>query len=328
MIEFGKTLRDARENKGMTIGQVAEITRMAPTTIEELEAEDFSRIAAPIYGRGFVKLYCEAVGIDAKPLVAEFMEIYNGNRDVGIRERTVASDVQKETCAAQEPPEIIERPIEDQPDDLPKAEQPSFSFDAGMVSSSEHEVAVCAEPPLVETPILATESPAPIAEPEPIVAEETTIPQEPARESILAPKPIAKPKPFILPTPVDDEPSQPKVKLAKYAPPIRQRFEQSISPVIWRVGALAIAAVIILLAVFWSARALYRATTAPAVQTTEKTQTAEPVVAEKQPTPLLKQDAKAKATKVGKVESVKTEAKPAVPAEKRIPQKIPALYID
>jgi transcriptional regulator with XRE-family HTH domain len=90
MIEFGKTLRLAREAKGYTISQLAEATRMIHQTIEDLENENFNRIAAPIYGRGFVKLYCEAVGLDPKPMVAEFMEIFNGNRELGIKERIPA----------------------------------------------------------------------------------------------------------------------------------------------------------------------------------------------------------------------------------------------
>ena len=89
MMEFGKTLRTAREAKGYTALQLAELTRLAPSIIEELENEDFSHIAAPIYGRGFVKLYCEAVGLEAKPFVDEFMEIVNGNREATIRERPV-----------------------------------------------------------------------------------------------------------------------------------------------------------------------------------------------------------------------------------------------
>ena len=37
MIEFGATLRAAREAKGYTIAQVAEATHMAPSTVEDLE---------------------------------------------------------------------------------------------------------------------------------------------------------------------------------------------------------------------------------------------------------------------------------------------------
>lgn len=87
MIDFGKDLKAAREAKGLTISNIAEMTHMMSAMVEDMENENFSRIVAPIYGRGFVKLYCEAVGLEAKPYIAEFMEIYNGNRDPAIRER-------------------------------------------------------------------------------------------------------------------------------------------------------------------------------------------------------------------------------------------------
>ena len=64
MIEFGKTLRAHREAKGLTTSEVAQKTHILVQQVEALEKEDFSKIAAPIYGRGFVKLYCEAVGIE------------------------------------------------------------------------------------------------------------------------------------------------------------------------------------------------------------------------------------------------------------------------
>lgn len=87
MIDFGSTLQAAREARGLSIEQVSDQTHLLTQVIEGLENEDFSRIAAPIYGRGFVKLYCEAVGIDPQPMVEEFMAIYNGKREPKIRER-------------------------------------------------------------------------------------------------------------------------------------------------------------------------------------------------------------------------------------------------
>lgn len=90
MIELGNSLRAAREEKGYTVRQLSEMTRLAPSTIQDIETENFTHIAAPIYGRGFIKLYCEAIGIDPKPFINEFMEIFNGNRDADIRERPVS----------------------------------------------------------------------------------------------------------------------------------------------------------------------------------------------------------------------------------------------
>ncbi len=80
MIEFGNTLRAAREAKGLSQSDIAQRTRMMIQTVTGLETEDFSRIVAPIYGRGFVKLYCEEVGLEPKPMIDAFMALYNGEK--------------------------------------------------------------------------------------------------------------------------------------------------------------------------------------------------------------------------------------------------------
>ena len=111
MMEFGKSLRAAREAKGYTTAQLAEATHLAPSVIDNLENEDFSRIAAPIYGRGFVKLYCQAVGLDPKPFISEFMDILDGKRELAIKERPVEAKA-----------EVAETPKADEP---AKAEEPA-----------------------------------------------------------------------------------------------------------------------------------------------------------------------------------------------------------
>ena len=80
MSYFGETIRKAREAKGMTTSQIAEKTHILVQIINAMEHEDFSQIKAAIYGRGFVKLVCECLDLDPKPLVAEFMDIYEGRR--------------------------------------------------------------------------------------------------------------------------------------------------------------------------------------------------------------------------------------------------------
>ncbi len=86
---LGRILRENREQQGYSPAQVAEATHMMVQIVEELEREDFQRIAAPIYGRGFVKLYAEFLGIDPAPLVKEFSEIFSGSRRPVIATRPV-----------------------------------------------------------------------------------------------------------------------------------------------------------------------------------------------------------------------------------------------
>ena len=77
---LGITLKSAREAAGMSISDLCAKTHMMTPVIEDLETENFKHIVAPIYGRGFVKLYCEAVGLKArtKELQDEFTALYRG----------------------------------------------------------------------------------------------------------------------------------------------------------------------------------------------------------------------------------------------------------
>ena len=73
---LGKTLKQARMRKKLTASEVAAGTRMKTQTVTELEEEDFSSIAAPIYAKGFIRLYAEFVGVDSQPLIAEYVEYF------------------------------------------------------------------------------------------------------------------------------------------------------------------------------------------------------------------------------------------------------------
>ena len=98
-MSLGNILRSAREERGLSPTDVAEQTKMMVQIVEELENEDFHRIAAPIYGRGFLKLYAELLEIDVQPLIEEFMDIYTGKIVPGLRKR----DVDK--------PEVLAKPL-------------------------------------------------------------------------------------------------------------------------------------------------------------------------------------------------------------------------
>ncbi len=70
---LGDKLKQARLDKGLTASEVAAVTRMKVQMIEDLEREDFSNVAATIYGKGFIRLYAEQVGLDSAPLIDEYL---------------------------------------------------------------------------------------------------------------------------------------------------------------------------------------------------------------------------------------------------------------
>jgi len=70
---IGEQLVKARISRKLTTSEIAAATRMKVQMVEALEREDFDEIAAPIYGKGFIRLYAEYVGLDPKPLIDEYM---------------------------------------------------------------------------------------------------------------------------------------------------------------------------------------------------------------------------------------------------------------
>ena len=69
MKTVGQLLRETREKKGLTVAQAVEGTRSKSQVIHALEQDDFSRFPAPIYTRGFIKLYAEFLGLDPAELI-------------------------------------------------------------------------------------------------------------------------------------------------------------------------------------------------------------------------------------------------------------------
>ncbi|WP_120716454.1 helix-turn-helix domain-containing protein [Tsuneonella amylolytica] len=67
----GDRLRLAREQAGMTIGQVAAETRIPQRHLEVIEKGDFDALPARTYATGFARTYAKAVGLDPAEIVEE-----------------------------------------------------------------------------------------------------------------------------------------------------------------------------------------------------------------------------------------------------------------
>jgi hypothetical protein len=86
---LGEILKNARVQRGLATSDVAENTHLLVQVVEDLEREDFRRVAAPIYGRGFIKLYAELLELDPEPLIRDFMDLYTGSRTPAVRTKKV-----------------------------------------------------------------------------------------------------------------------------------------------------------------------------------------------------------------------------------------------
>ena len=72
MFEIGSSLREARERRGLSYGQVEAETAIRTRYIRALEDEDFHILPGPTYTKGFLRAYAEYLGLDGQPFVDEF----------------------------------------------------------------------------------------------------------------------------------------------------------------------------------------------------------------------------------------------------------------
>jgi hypothetical protein len=113
---LGEKLGNARRALKKTTSEIATATRMKVQTVDDIEREDFRRIPAAIYARGFIKLYAEYVGLDPAPLTAEYMARFATPQRKGSLDPSSNSRVQR----------ILQK---NQAEDLPEIPSPSGGSD-------------------------------------------------------------------------------------------------------------------------------------------------------------------------------------------------------
>jgi cytoskeletal protein RodZ len=71
--DFGTKMRRLREEKGVSLRQIADATKISVGALEALERNDISRLPGGIFSRAFVRAYANEVGLDPEQTVRDFM---------------------------------------------------------------------------------------------------------------------------------------------------------------------------------------------------------------------------------------------------------------
>lgn len=61
---IGDTLRKARSEKGFSLEQISEETKISLKSLRAIEADDYVSLPAPAFSKGFYRLYADALGLD------------------------------------------------------------------------------------------------------------------------------------------------------------------------------------------------------------------------------------------------------------------------
>ena len=71
-LTLGEKLRAAREERGISISEVAEQTRISPLYIESIEKDDFKLLPGGIFNKGFVRSFAKYVGVDEQEALQDY----------------------------------------------------------------------------------------------------------------------------------------------------------------------------------------------------------------------------------------------------------------
>ena len=66
----GRSLREAREQRGLSVGDVVNAIKFSPRQIEAIERNDFAQLPGATFVRGLIRSYAKLLHLDPHPLLA------------------------------------------------------------------------------------------------------------------------------------------------------------------------------------------------------------------------------------------------------------------
>jgi cytoskeleton protein RodZ len=72
MAAVGAFLREVRVKRGLSLDELSRVTRVPRPHLESLENDAFAAMPAPVFIRGFIRAYCQAVGAAPEDALARF----------------------------------------------------------------------------------------------------------------------------------------------------------------------------------------------------------------------------------------------------------------
>ena len=72
MPSLGEELRKAREERGITLRNIADVTHIGMRFLQAIESDSYNQLPGGIFNRSFVRLFARQVGLDEEQAVARY----------------------------------------------------------------------------------------------------------------------------------------------------------------------------------------------------------------------------------------------------------------
>lgn len=71
-LSFGSYLKKARLGKGMSVEDIMDYTRISKFVVQQIEADNLSKLPEPVFLKGFLRTYAKAVGVDPEDVIQRY----------------------------------------------------------------------------------------------------------------------------------------------------------------------------------------------------------------------------------------------------------------
>src|SRR6266850_1348056 len=77
---LGRKFQEARKARNLSLEEAARLTKIRPSRLAEIEADDFSQFPSLAYAKGFLQIYGRFLDVDVTP----YLDVFETSRDVTV----------------------------------------------------------------------------------------------------------------------------------------------------------------------------------------------------------------------------------------------------
>lgn len=96
MENLGRKLREEREERGLSLNDVHNVTKIRVKYLKAIEEGRFSEIPGEVYLKGFIKNYANYLGLDGGQMIREYEQIKEEKRRQELQEKEAEEEQEKE----------------------------------------------------------------------------------------------------------------------------------------------------------------------------------------------------------------------------------------
>ncbi|MGB7586441.1 MAG: helix-turn-helix transcriptional regulator, partial [Terriglobales bacterium] len=73
MASFGVRLKQEREQRGITLEEISQSTKIGTRLLQALEQDHFDQLPGGIFNKGFIRAYARCLGLDEEQAIADYL---------------------------------------------------------------------------------------------------------------------------------------------------------------------------------------------------------------------------------------------------------------